>query len=131
LKCGGAHAKFEDVVADFPAKVRGQKVANFPHTAWMLLEHMRMAQWDILEFSRDRKHVSPDWPSGYWPGEAPGNATAWAEHQKLKHCAMQSLVANPKTDLIRPTPWAMDKQCSAKHCSLRTTMPITWGSWSH
>lgn len=108
LKGGGAHAKFEDVVADFPAKLRGQRVANFPHTAWMLLEHMRIAQWDILEFSRNRKHVSPDWPSGYWPGEAPANVTAWADSIKkfqkdLK--AMQSLVANPKTDVYAPLPW--------------------------
>jgi len=55
-----------------PAQVIGVKVANFPHTAWMLLEHMRLAQWDILEFSRNAKHVSPKWPEGYWPAsEAP------------------------------------------------------------
>jgi len=65
LKGGGAHTKFQDVFADFPANLRGKRVADLPHTAWMLLEHMRIAQWDILEFSRDRKHVSPDWPSGY------------------------------------------------------------------
>jgi hypothetical protein len=108
LKGGGAHTKFEDVVANFPAKLRGKKVANLPHTAWMLLEHMRIAQWDILEFTRDRQHVSPDWPSGYWPGEAPPNAAAWGKNIKsfqrdLK--AMQALVANPKTDLYAPLPW--------------------------
>jgi hypothetical protein len=108
LKGGGAHAKFEDVVADFPAKLRGKKVGSFPHTAWMLLEHMRIAQWDILEFSRNRKHVSPDWPSGYWPNEAPPNAAAWGMSIKsfqkdLK--AMQALVANPRTDLYTPLPW--------------------------
>lgn len=108
LKGGGAHAKFEDVVADFPAKLRRHKVANFPHTAWMLLEHMRIAQWDILEFSRDRNHVSPDWPGGYWPGQAPPNAAAWTEsirkfQKDLK--AMQALAANPKTDLYAPLPW--------------------------
>jgi hypothetical protein len=69
---GRAHAKFEDVVKDLPAKLRGAKPAKFPHSAWMLLEHMRLGQWDILEFSRNSKHVSPDWPSGYWPEtEAP------------------------------------------------------------
>ncbi len=56
LKDGGAHAKFEDATANFSVKLRGQKVAHLPYTAWMLLEHMRIAQWDILEFSRDRKH---------------------------------------------------------------------------
>jgi hypothetical protein len=65
LKGGGAHAKFEDVIENFPAKLRGKKIDNFPHTAWMLLEHMRIAQWDILEFSRDPKHVSPAWPEGH------------------------------------------------------------------
>jgi len=108
LKGGGAHAKFEDVTADFPVKLRGKKVANLPYTAWMLLEHMRIAQWDILEFSRNRKHVSPDWPSGYWPEEDPPNPAAWAQSIKsfqkdLK--AMQTLVANPKTDLFAPLPW--------------------------
>jgi len=108
LKDGGAHAKFEDATANFPVKLRGQKVADLPYTAWMLLEHMRIAQWDILEFSRDRKHKSPDWPSGYWPDEAPPNAAAWDKSVKsfqkdLK--AMQALVANPKTDLYAPLPW--------------------------
>ena len=67
LKGGGAHVQFDDVVADVPVRVRGQKPKGMPHSPWMLLEHMRMAQWDILEFSRNRKHVSPDWPAGYWP----------------------------------------------------------------
>ena len=108
LKGGGAHAKFEDAIAGVPPKLRGKKVAGLPYTAWMLVEHMRIAQWDILEFTRDRKHVSPDWPSGYWPEEAPPNAAAWAQSIKnfqkdLK--ALQTLVANPKTDLYAPLPW--------------------------
>jgi hypothetical protein len=108
LKGGGAHAKFEDTTADFPAKLRGKKVASLPYTGWMLLEHMRVAQWDILEFSRNRKHVSPDWPSGYWPREVPPNASAWGKSIKsfqrdLK--AVEALVANPKTDLYTPLPW--------------------------
>ena len=109
LKGEGAHAKFEDVVDDFPEKLRGQKVPNFPHTAWMLLEHLRIAQSDILEFSRDPKHKSPDWPSGYWPKEpAPLSASAWTNsirifEKDLK--AMQTLVADPKSDLHAPLPW--------------------------
>src|SRR5580698_8388096 len=63
----GAHADFDAAVADFPAKLYGVKVEGSPHTAWDLLEHLRIAQWDMLEFSRDPKHVSPDWPAGYWP----------------------------------------------------------------
>ena len=75
----------------------------------MLLEHLRLAQWDILEFSRNAKQVSPKWPEGYWPKkESPANAGAWTKsvqqfRRDLK--AMQSLVTNPKTDLFAPIPW--------------------------
>jgi hypothetical protein len=106
---GGAHAKFEDVVKDLPAKLRGAKPRNFPHSPWMLLEHLRLAQLDILEFSRNSKHVSPDWPSGYWPKtEAPPNAAAWnksIEQFRTDLKALQKLVANPKTDLFAKIPW--------------------------
>lgn len=106
---GGAHAKFDDVVKDLPANLRGVKPEKFPHTAWMLLEHLRLAQWDILEFSRNEKHVSPDWPAGYWPKEdAPPSAAAWTKsveefRRDLKD--MEALVANPKTDLFAKIPW--------------------------
>jgi uncharacterized damage-inducible protein DinB len=109
LKDGGAHAKFEDVIKNFPENHRGKKVQNFPHSAWMLLEHMRIAQWDILEFSRNGDHASPKWPEGYWPKTAaPPSAAAWTKsiqsfRQDLK--AMEDLVSNPKTDLYAPIPW--------------------------
>ena len=109
LNDGGAHAKFEDVIKNFPANLRGKKVKNFPHTAWMLLEHMRIAQRDILEFSRNAKHTSPKWPEGYWPKtEAPASTGAWTEsvqsfRKDLKE--MEALVKNPKTDLYTPLPW--------------------------
>ena len=76
LDGGGAHVKFDEVIADIPASVRGRKPAGLPHSLWMLLEHLRMAQWDILEFSRNPKHVSPKWPEGYWPKtDAPPSST--------------------------------------------------------
>jgi hypothetical protein len=109
LDGGGAHAKFDDVVKDFPAKLRGQKPAGLPHTPWMLLEHMRLAQWDILEFSRNAKYESPEWPEGYWPkSEGPPNPAAWETsvksfHKDLK--AMRDLVENPKTDLFAKLSW--------------------------
>ena len=78
LKGGNAHVDFDKAIAGLPVKLRGARVKGLPHTAWRLLEHMRIAQWDILEFSRNTKHVSPDWPSGYWPeGDAPPSAAAW------------------------------------------------------
>jgi hypothetical protein len=109
LAGGNAHAKFEDAVKGLPPKLRGGKPAKFPHSPWMLLEHLRLGQWDILEFSRDAKHVSPDWPSGYWPKTGtPPTPAAWnksvAQFQRdLK--ALQKLVANPKTDLFARIPW--------------------------
>jgi DinB superfamily len=109
LKGGSAHARMEEAVAGIPAKLRGQKPSGFPHSPWMLLEHMRIAQWDILEFSRNKKHVSPDWPKDYWPRrEAPPSLAAWNTSIKkfrrdLK--SMQDLVANPKTNLYVRIPW--------------------------
>src|SRR5579883_1267802 len=74
----GAHADFEEAVRDFPTELRSAKPAGAPHSAWELLEHLRIAQWDMLEFSRNSKHESPDWPSGYWPPQAaPPEETAW------------------------------------------------------
>ncbi len=109
LKGGNAHAKFDDIIAGLPPKLRGQKPPRLPHSPWMLLDHLRIAQWDILEFSRNKKHVSPDWPKGYWPRTAaPPSTAAWNASVKnfrkdLK--ALQDLVANPKTDLHARIPW--------------------------
>jgi len=105
----GAHSGFDDVVKNMPEKLRGVKPDGLPHSAWMLLEHLRRAQWDILEFSRNRKYKSPKWPEGYWPETAaPPSKAAWDEsiqqfRKDLK--VMQQLVANPKTDLYARIPW--------------------------
>ena len=109
LSGGGAHAKFDDVIKDVPPALRGAKPPNYPHSPWMLLEHLRISQWDILEFSRNKKHVSPAWPEGYWPEtDAPPTAAAWDKSVKSFRAdlkAMQDLVANPKTDLFAKIPW--------------------------
>src|SRR5215813_11647039 len=106
---GGAHATFEQAIKGFPEELRGKKVKGLPHSAWMLLEHIRLAQWDILEFSRNAKHKSPDWPAGYWPqSEARLNAAAWdasIKNFRIDLKAMQDLVANPKTDLFAKISW--------------------------
>jgi len=108
LRGGGAHVDFDGAVANLPPKLRGAKAEGIPHTPWRLLEHMRIAQWDILEFSRNPKHVSPDFPNGYWPeGDAPPEAGAWAESIKsFRHDLneMEALVAGPSTDLFAPIP---------------------------
>jgi DinB superfamily len=108
LKGEGSHAGFDAAFAELPIAKSGLKTAEVPYSAWQLLEHMRIAQWDILEFSRNPKHVSPKWPEGYWPSpETPLSETAWAQSVKdfrrdLK--AMQDLVSDPSTDLFARIP---------------------------
>jgi hypothetical protein len=104
----GAHVDFKKAVAGVPAKFRGQAPSGAPHSLWQLVEHVRIAQWDILEFSRDAKHVSPEWPAGYWPKSAePPRAAAWdasiARFERERE-AMKKLVLNPKTDLFAKIP---------------------------
>ena len=109
LKGGGAHIGFDDAMRDWTLQLAGVKVANFPHTAWMLLEHMRLAQWDILDFSRNSKHVSPPWPEGYWPkSAAPSDEKAWTASMaafKNDLRTMERLVADQRVDLYAPIPW--------------------------
>jgi hypothetical protein len=70
LRGGGAHIKFDEALKDFPVGLVNARAEGVPYTPWQLLEHMRIAQWDILEFSRSAAHVSPDWPEGYWPDKS-------------------------------------------------------------
>jgi hypothetical protein len=103
LDSDNAHLKFADAVTDFPAAIRGRRPKGAPHSAWELLEHLRITLSDILEFSRDPKHVSPEFPAGYWPqSEAPPNDAAWeasvAGYRKdLREFA--ALVADESIDL--------------------------------
>ena len=78
LSSKGAHLDFEQAIRGLAPELRGKKIKRAPHTMWQLMEHMRIAQWDILEFSRDAKHVSPKFPEGYWPASAaPASDAAW------------------------------------------------------
>jgi hypothetical protein len=108
LTGGGAHVDFDRAIADLPAQHRGGKPQGQPHTPWRLLEHMRIAQWDILEFSRDADHQSPDFPAGYWPdGDAPPSDAAWDTSVKAFRAdlkAMCALVKDPKVDLYARIP---------------------------
>ena len=104
LKGGNAHVPFMDALDGFPEAKRGTYAQGLAHTGWQLLEHLRIAQWDILEFSRNPKHVSPDFPEGYWP-KTPGPASEeeWADslsafRRDLRE--MVRLVENPRTDLF-------------------------------
>jgi hypothetical protein len=108
LKGGGAHLDFDKAVAGLPAELRGAKPKGVPHTPWRLVEHLHIAQRDILEFTRNPRHVSPPWPEGYWPvGDAPPDDAAWDRSVagfRADLRAMQDLVADPATDLFAPLP---------------------------
>ncbi len=108
LRGEGAHVNFDEAIEGLAPELRGVKPARQPFSAWRLLEHMRIAQWDILEFSRNSAHVSPEFPSGYWPvGDAPPDDEAWEKSIvafQLDLQAMQELVANPEADLMAPFP---------------------------
>ena len=108
LRDGGAHLNFDAAIAGLPAKLRGAKPRGVPHSPWRLLEHMRIAQWDILEFSRDAQHVSPEFPKGYWPKpDDLGTAALWQQtidefRKDLQQ--METLVEDPSTDLHAKIP---------------------------
>jgi hypothetical protein len=103
-----AHISFDDFVTSFPARACGQKVEGLAYTAWQVLEHIQIAQWDILEFCRDEKHVSPKWPKGYWPEpDELGNEELWkVTVEKIRHDLkqMEELVVDPATDLLAKIP---------------------------
>lgn len=108
LKGGNAHVDFDAAFKDLPARLRGKRPKGVRHSPWEVLEHLRIAQWDILEFSRNPGHQSPDWPGGYWPhSPAPPDEKAWdksvrAFRRDLK--AMCDLVADKSTDLFGRIP---------------------------
>jgi hypothetical protein len=105
---GRAHLGFDKAVGGFPEALRGTKPGRAPYTPWQQLEHMRIAQWDILEYVRNPDHVSPAWPAGYWPAEAPPGRTAWAKSVrgfKADRQALCALAADPATDLLARVPY--------------------------
>jgi hypothetical protein len=103
-----AHADLSTTVQGIPAELRGKVPEGLPHSAWQLLEHIRIALWDILEFTRDGKHQSPKWPEEYWPASvAPPSDKAWDESLKtiLKmQEEFRKLIRDPSHDLYKPLP---------------------------
>jgi len=108
LRGGEAHSHVEDTILTFPSSYADSRVGTIPHTPWRLLEHMRIVQWDILEFCRNPNHVSPEFPEGYWPaGDSPPTTASWDE-SVTAFCsdlaAIQQLVADPRWDLYALIP---------------------------
>ena len=123
LKGGGAHLDFERAIADLPAEMRGKKPEGIPFSPWALLEHLRICQWDILEYTRDPDHVSPDFPVGYWPeSDAAPSDEAWnesVESFRSDSLAMQDIVMDPAVDLTAQLPHG-----KAGHTVLREALLI-------
>jgi hypothetical protein len=109
LTGGHAHATFEDAIRDFPVKQAGVRPKGSPHSGWELLEHMRIAQNDILRFCESAEYKSPKWPEGYWPkGRAPEKEDQWDRSVRAFRedlTKFQHLIGDPARDLYAKLPW--------------------------
>ena len=111
-----AHAGFDATVKDFPANLRGERPNGLPHSAYQLVEHLRLAQWDIIEYALNPKHKSPEWPAGYWPQlPEPPDDKAWEKCVAAFHADRKKLVAAlKKSDVLAPIPHAKNESLAAK-----------------
>src|SRR3954465_8282554 len=109
LNGGNAHAPFEKAVGDFPSKYRGVVPPGLPYSSWQLLEHMRLAQADMLEFCANRNYKEKKWPADYWPkSPAPASTREWdtsIRNVKKDRAAFIKLISHPDADLFQPLPW--------------------------
>jgi len=109
LEGGAAYAPVEETIRAVPAAHAGRRPRGMARTPWQLLEHMRIAQWDILRFTVDRAHVSPPWPAGYWPeADAPPHDGAWATSVEAFHGDLEEvkrLASDPAIDLSARIEW--------------------------
>lgn len=112
LRGGNAHMDFEEMIADFPPEHVGAKAPHTPYSCWHLLEHIRIAQWDILEFIRNADHVSPHWPEGYRPSpKEKASPSKWDKtvsgfREDLE--AMVEIIQDPDNEILAPIPHAKD-----------------------
>lgn len=111
-----AHAGFDAAVKHFPADLRGARPHGLPHSAYQLVEHLRIAQWDIVEYALDPKHKSPKFPDGYWPkSPKPPNSTAWDKSIASFRADRKKLViALKQYDLLAPIPHANNQSLASK-----------------
>ena len=107
LKGGNAHAGLKKALANIPHHLVGEKPHNLPYSIWQLAEHIRIAQWDMLEFSRDAHHQSPKWPEGYWPKEtAPVDEHSWNQTLKRIEDDLEAFIQLvQEKDLYAPFPY--------------------------
>jgi hypothetical protein len=138
-----AHPLFDRAVRDLPAELRGKRPEGFPHSAWELVEHMRLAQWDIIEYVLDPKHVSPDFPAGYWPkSAAPQDDAAWEKSLsgfRADAAKLENMIGDESNDLVAPVPFAnnatflrqalMTADHNAYHLGQLVTVRRLLGAW--
>ncbi len=143
LQGGNAHMTFDEAVANFPREQMNTKPPNVPYTPWQLLEHIRMAQWDILEFIRNPRYVSPPWPEGFWPAESvQADEVVWEKTLVSFRGDLQSLlimVSDPEVNLYSPIPHGDGQNIlreilvvadhSAYHISEFATFRQVMGTW--
>ncbi len=143
LEGHGAHASLDQAVEGMPIDSIGARPDGFAHSAWQLVEHIRIALWDLVEYSRKEDHVSPEWPSGYWPEEAaPAASGEWAKSLEEYHhwlAEMKGLVADPAVDLLAPLRWnesaslLREALLAADHCAYHVGQIVdlrrALGSW--
>lgn len=106
LQGGNAHAHIDKALAGLPKNLRGARPDKLPYSIWQLVEHIRIAQWDMLEFSKDGSHESPKWPDDYWPKETePGSDEAWEKSVEQINKDLDEFVGLVKTgDLYSKIP---------------------------
>ena len=114
LRGGSARVETLAALKDFPTKLQGVKPENTPHSAWELLEHMRIALRDLWDFSTNPEYVEKKWPDDYWPASsAPPSEGAWDESVKaLKEdlAAFEKLIKDPASNLYAQIPWGTKEQ---------------------
>ena len=109
LRGGMAHMTFDEALAAFPLDRINERPPGVPYTPWHLLEHIRIAQWDILDFVRKPDYQELDWPKEYWPApDAITDAAGWArtiEQFRADFAAVCAIATDPRTDLTARIPW--------------------------
>lgn len=109
LQKGNAHVDLFSALKDFPEALYGKKPPGAPHSAWQLLEHIRLALNDLLTFSTNPDYVAPKWPDAYWPKkDSPENSQAWKTSIKALRAdlaALEKLIRNRESNLYAPIPW--------------------------
>jgi len=102
------HITFDKATEEYPIDIVGMEAPGMPYTAWQIMEHMRIVQWDVLNFSISAEHVSPDFPDGYWPKKAtPNQEQDWINSVdifKTELEEMKNLARNPEVNLFAPIP---------------------------